>query len=110
MRKYIECDALDEFFAREIRLYENCPDKYDAAIELQAASHLLPAADARPVVRGEWIPPRFPYPWYKATCSRCGYEDPLSHGGCEEWNGVEWKAMSFCPNCGADMRNGGMAR
>lgn len=92
-----------EYIEREKAInavFEAFADGRSAYIALEA----IPAADVRPVKRGKWIPPKFPYPWYKASCSCCGYEDPFSHGGCSEWNGVEWKAMNFCPNCGAEMR------
>ena len=60
-----------------------------AKSELQA----LPAADVRPVVRGEWIPaPEKGDCIYR--CSQCGYE--IDSYLCE--------AKNFCPNCGADMR------
>ena len=52
MDKYISREALDNFFDREIRLYEPCPDKYDAAVELKGASHVIPAVEARPVPEG----------------------------------------------------------
>ena len=47
MAEYIEREALNDFFDREIRLYEPCPDKYDAAVELKGASLSIPAADVR---------------------------------------------------------------
>lgn len=54
----------------------------------------IPAADFRPVVRGKWETvavndDRLPYPAL-IRCSECGHFDV-------------W-AFSFCPNCGADMR------
>ena len=55
----------------------------------------LPAADVRPVVRGEWEPSE-KYKGY-VSCSICHdcYVEP-------EWvTKLKWK---FCPNCGADMR------
>lgn len=63
----------------------------------------IPPANVRPA--GRWIPPRYPYIWYKATCSICGYEDPASYGGAE-WKGKKWIPLNYCPNCGADMRGG----
>ena len=83
----------------------SCNGDYKEALKLLLNKiEDMPIADVREVKRGKWIPPKFPYPWYHAHCSNCGYEDPFSHGGCAEWNGAEWKAMNFCPNCGADMR------
>lgn len=45
--------------------------------------------DAKPVVRGEWIPDKHD-PEFKLWCSACN------------WTGVY--PYNFCPNCGADMR------
>ena len=45
----------------------------------------IPAADARPVVRGKWIKIK-----YRSICRDCSFR------GFASWN--------FCPNCGADMR------
>ena len=97
MAKYISCEALDNFFDREIRLYEPCPDKYDAAVELKSASHVIPAADVRPVVRAEFVRcgdgKGVPY-----MCAHCSRIVPA--------NLVEIWGVNFCPNCGADMRGG----
>ena len=53
----------------------------------------LPAADVRPVVRGEW---EFEYEnldeQIEYCCSVC------------DWIGVNANEYKFCPNCGADMR------
>ncbi len=49
----------------------------------------IPAADVRPVVRGEWetnVPPRDLRP----RCSVCGE--------------LQRRKTNFCPDCGADMR------
>lgn len=51
----------------------------------------LPAADVRPVVRGQWENTGSDV-W---KCSACGY-------GIMPWNA----GVNFCPNCGADMREG----
>ena len=58
----------------------------------------IPAADARPVVRGEWVVSRTDYGWNGAEfpthckCTECGREVPYQDKD------------NFCPNCGADMR------
>jgi len=50
----------------------------------------LPAADVRPVVRGEWKERRFSEDVYDAECSVCH---------------TTWDyGTNFCPYCGADMR------
>ena len=51
----------------------------------------IPAADVRPVVRGEWVYGSFDVAW----CSVCG----------EIFNDFDCRVdqYNFCPNCGADM-------
>lgn len=51
-----------------------------------------PAADVRSVVHGKWLRTLT----YWAYCSVCGEEPP------DETN----TTTNFCPNCGADMREG----
>lgn len=57
----------------------------------------IPAADARPVVRGKWIVSRTDYGWNGAEfpthckCTVCGREVPYQDKD------------NYCPNCGADM-------
>jgi hypothetical protein len=53
----------------------------------------IPAADVRPVVRGEWRQTKDEFGIYN-KCSVCGKEyycGPIA-------------PFNFCPNCGADMR------
>jgi hypothetical protein len=45
----------------------------------------IPAADVRPVVQGHWI---------DGACSNCGFFTDV----------VMSRFFSYCPNCGADMR------
>jgi hypothetical protein len=45
----------------------------------------IPAVDVRPVVRGHWI---------DGVCSNCGFFTDV----------VMSRFFSYCPNCGADMR------
>lgn len=58
----------------------------------------VPAADVKPVVRGRWVHPvpgdGEPY------CSVC-------HSEAEYFLGYGTFEPDFCPNCGADMREGG---
>ena len=49
--------------------------------------------DVRPVVRGTWLEPDDDYGYL--VCSMCEERSPND----ERWH--------FCPNCGADMREGG---
>lgn len=53
---------------------------------VQSRINLIPAADVRPVVRGEWVKNG-----WSIRCSICRYDMPFS-------------TRNFCPNCGADMR------
>lgn len=57
----------------------------------------LPAADVKPVVRGKWKGGNRGYSWH-GECPECK----------EVFNLQVWYAdvMNFCPNCGADMREG----
>lgn len=66
----------------------------------------LPAADVKPVVKGEWIKcGRDARP----LCSKCGYEpleitrEYIVDGKLHSWDGA-YNLSNFCPNCGADMR------
>lgn len=59
----------------------------------------IPAADVRPVVRGEWIDRDDKYyGWNMWECSVCGEEFVLTEGT------PDMNEYHFCPNCGADMR------
>ena len=50
----------------------------------------IPAADVRPVVRGEWQ-------FHMFTANSWGYECRVCH--------TTWDTpTNYCPNCGADMR------
>lgn len=85
---------------------ENFP--WDTEHDKNAAIHLVrelvPAADVRPVVSAEWERPKgsTPRSWI-FVCSKCGdrayFPVPKYFPkGC---------GYSFCPNCGADMREAG---
>lgn len=88
MTDYIEREALRD------AVYEA-----DAVtMEGVAIINTFPAAEVRPVVRGEWVNPRHD----SEMCSCCGTRFYISAlfavGGNDEPN--------FCPNCGAEMREG----
>lgn len=87
MAEYIEREAVLEMLKRE------CSPKVFAYLADQV--NAIPAADVRPVVRGEWgyrwkIHGDGRRPTELFPCSECGYENT--------------SATNFCPNCGADMR------
>ena len=80
---YISREALKQAFEEDGHLSAYVEEMIDD----------IPAADVRPVVRGEWIDeyPNIPND-PRMICSVCGKEAmPLS-------------TEHFCPNCGADMR------
>lgn len=88
MSDYIEREAAIERLAKLMQLQ---PSTARAIIEA------IPAADVRPVVRGKWEPvvaaneDGSPYQ-AGIRCSECGHFDVLE--------------FNYCPNCGADMREG----
>lgn len=63
----------------------------------------IPAADVRPVVRGEWMIVEKPLTKCKIMiCSVCGKRETKGPG----WE-KSWGTPPFCELCGADMRGGG---
>lgn len=114
---------MDEYISREaaintINAYydeSESTDRIDKALnELwnKAVHHIgssvsrIPAADVKPVVKGEWVKcgrDRRP------LCSKCGYEpleitrEYIVDGKPHSWDGA-YNLSNFCPNCGADMR------
>lgn len=95
MKEYIEREAA--FFALAHNFYsdEMTLKGYDRIL---AALANLPAADVRPVVRGEWLrTDAYPHHLY---CSVC-YTTYLPTDELLEMYRIP---MNYCPNCGADMR------
>ena len=65
----------------------------------------IPAADVRPVVRGNWLPYEFgDYHWHK--CSVCGVADKFIETVYRKGfiDTELFSVRNFCPHCGADMR------
>lgn len=97
MAEYIDREAL----LRELRFgaYAKYPSgAYDAITSIVRDIEKLPAADVRTVVRGRWMydcertmGDGWTYRQYH--CTECGRQ---------EIGGLQ----NFCPNCGADMREG----
>ena len=91
---------MDEYIAREA--VRNA--LYDAdAITMEGVRILnqFPAADVKPVVRGEWIDTEPDIPNYSSRkngmayyCSACGHRAGK----------YKHETYAFCPWCGADMR------
>ena len=75
----------------------NCNDKYDCKDRCSDYMEVLdiPTVDAVPVVHGRWE--KFKLGWddfaLRLKCSNCGYV------------AYEW-GFSYCPNCGASMKDG----
>ena len=90
-KKYIEVETAIENAISQMRVSKS---------EVCMRERLLnmPAADVRPVVRGEWI-------WKKScevVCSKCN--DLMAIVGNTEDLITVKSYHNFCPNCGADMR------
>lgn len=85
MAEYIEREAAIESFRKSL------DGGYVLTNDAQTTHILqsLPAADVRPVLRGNWIDHQEGR-WIYAKCSEC----------CT----VHDVKSNFCPNCGADMR------
>lgn len=65
------------------------------AVTAKAIVNAIPAADVKPVVRGEWEMKPDHYGFFEEipVCSVCGCTTKMR------------ETYSFCPNCGADMRD-----
>lgn len=99
-----------EYIKREAALRANCYFcsehlKDDSPCGEKCADYMkfmkIPAADVRPVVRGHWISEeeaeeKGDYS-LRDACSVCGHCD---------WDCTESAGFNYCPNCGADMREG----
>ena len=99
-------EKMDEFVSKEAVLEilcknctENCTGGTPYRCYIPCAEwkliQALPAADVKPVVRGEWIS----VPHKRARiCSHCECDEPYKFAE----NDAD--VYNFCPNCGADMR------
>lgn len=92
---YIDKDkALNIDFKINVSLFESKRKTAERAVQAYAnAISKIPAADVRPVVRGEWKWEMYQYTPYCSICGERGFPGPA--------NG---KKYNFCPNCGSDMR------
>lgn len=90
---------MTDYIERDI--WMSLPDDLPYKASVKRVLIQAPAADVRPVVRGQWVSPRPD----SEMCSCCGTRFYISAlfavGGNDEPN--------FCPNCGADMREAGDA-
>ena len=105
-KKYIESDMAVQVLQDAIKRY---PDSYyNGLVVAKSLIFNLPAADVRPVVRGEWEDVEVTYVADKTTlpferissmrCNQCNrYHTEIYYYG----NPTEM--AHFCPNCGAMM-------
>lgn len=89
MAEYIDREALIN------HLNQSAAKHYSRAVE--RVIELEPAADVAPVRRGHWVRVRS-----GTTCSECmtGLKRITTLN--DEW--VDLSEMSYCPNCGAEMK------
>ena len=93
MAEYIEREAVLEFVEPDARPF--------------LAEHIksIPAADVRPMVRGEWIPDydyaEYDYDGSTPLAEPRKFQDGWQCSLCGRYMPSE---TNFCPNCGADMR------
>ena len=97
MTEYIEREAALEALCAPCNATvgnEVCPYRFTGCSQYYDIYN-LPAADVKPVVRGEW---RLYSPLFTDTyeCDNCGYQVI-----------DESFRTNFCPDCGADMRGEG---
>ena len=87
MRRYIDADKLhDDLTKIRINLMQEGVDVTPIWQVLDCVRQ-QPTADVRENVRGEWT--------HENACPFCGFRP---------WFERDIHTLSFCPNCGADMR------
>lgn len=86
MSRYIDADKIIYTW-----LIDNDGKEHDG-VTLQSVIDMMPTADVRENVRGEW---------HDGDCSHCGWSWRDIAYDSDLHNGLQ---SNFCPNCGADMR------
>lgn len=89
MAEYIDREALIN------HLNQSAAKHYSRAVE--RVIELEPAADVAPVRRGHWV-----RVGSGTTCSECMTGLKRITALSDEW--VDLSEMSYCPNCGAEMK------
>lgn len=107
MTDYISREAVKAVLNERYKIRTHMHDLESAAQLKSAELEIgdIPAADVRTVVRGKWIQTTQPMGWRDedcAECSVCGEDFVLDEWAMDEFTNL----MNFCPNCGADMREG----
>ena len=92
MSRYIDADKIIYTW-----LIDNDGKEHDG-VTLQSVIDMMPTADVRENVRGEWIRRDSRYVgWISFDCSVCGETLELDRETSNDFK--------YCPFCGADMRN-----
>ena len=92
---------LQNLYEEERKTAEDCEEEsmyvgsINALTAMEDGLSDIPAADVRPVVRGNWEPVKTIGGSEFIKCSECGYK---------EYDHVKYTHFNFCPHCGADMR------
>ena len=97
---------MKEYIEREAALSAvDCGNLHKGIVDaLQENIKDIPAADVRPVIRGEWIKQE-PYNQNYWKCSNCGETNKYAY---RDGDVTIYELQDFfCPNCGADMRGRG---
>lgn len=100
MTKYIEIEEAEKAF-REA--FKNPSEMGNAQAFINILRHDVPAADVKLVVRGEWIVKQTAIGKDYTVCSVCktDFKFKTDKGTLAR---LDMRGMSYCPNCGADMR------
>lgn len=107
MTEYIEREAAIRVIQNEVPLSQFMKRSISSAVHAMGAVcatiDTIPAADVRPVVRGEWIVKQTAIGKEYTVCSACntGFKFETDKGTLAR---LDMRGMPYCPNCGADMR------
>ena len=95
INRYAVLNTIDDAIAHNALSYEGCVN------EIMEFIAKLPAADVRPVVKGQNICDTVM--WHcEFKCSVCGVDLSSVYGGHNDF-GLDGGYFNFCPNCGAMM-------
>lgn len=101
---------MTEYIDREAALDAVDADNLHRGIvaALQSIIAEIPAADVKPVVKGKWEWDDDGMDWGLGSwrCSRCHVRPETTWQTKKDIVPLRWSGSKFCPNCGADMREG----
>lgn len=100
---------MPEDYVKRSDVHKAFQPKYAPAINRTFAAMIdsVPAADVKPVVRGEWIFEEYELASWctKAICSSCKKTVANNSDLAHDWGQrLFLHDYQFCPKCGADMR------